>query len=223
MSKSEKLLIIVFSAVMLLMLASLGRLAIVRHNIKTSESDEAVVRLYRPVPGGGMILCSGTVVSDTHIITAAHCLAPTEMDTVAPILEIRRYDDIPTGIPAQIEAFDPRTDLGVLTGDFSTLAKKTAVSGAAEINEAFKSSDSRVRICGYPHGGRLTCSDVTKAKNSFFKFSTLGFAYPGMSGGSVIDLNTGKLIAVISAVEDDRVILSPLIEVWRDLHIEEGK
>lgn len=186
--------------------------------VSKSREDTSIVRLYRPVPGGGVIYCSGMVVSDTHILTAAHCLAPTEYDMYPPTLEIRTSNDIPIGITAEIEAFDPRTDLGVLVGNFSTLAKRTVVSGAEEINKAFK--EHKIMICGFPMAGRFTCSNMTDTKNSFFKISALGFAYPGMSGGPVIDVDTGKVLGTTSAVEEDRVILSPFVEVWKDLHVE---
>lgn len=224
MKRADKILIAVFVVVMIMVMASMGKLYAIRSSIKDSGrgvptgTDTSIVRLRRPVPGGGTILCSGTVVSDTHILTAAHCLAATEFDIFPPIIEIRTADDLPIGVAAQIQAFDPSTDLGVLSGDFRAFAKRNILSGAAEINLAFKTH--RIMICGYPSGGRFTCSEMKNSRNFFFKFKSKGFAYPGMSGGPVIDLDTGSILGVTSAVEDDRVILSPFIEVLKDLHIE---
>ncbi len=105
------------------------------------------------------------------------------------------------------------------------LNKHEVVSGAVEVNQAYK--EHKLAICGYPLAGRFTCSPLTNAKNYLFGFSATGFGYPGMSGGPVLDLNTGKVIGVTSAVagedpqEESRTILAPTIEVWKALHISE--
>ncbi len=214
---SNKLLKITFAVVLVTALVAVEEVLEAKSRNAPRASDTAIVRLYRPVPGGGMIKCSGTVINATHIATAAHCLVPTEYDFMPPIIEIRTSNDLVIGVTAQIESYDQRTDLGMLFGDFSTLMARGMVSGAEALNKAYK--DHNITICGYPMGGDFTCSKALKCNNSFFKFSCKGFAYPGMSGGPVIDTNTGKLIGVITAVQDDQVILSPLVEVWKDLGI----
>lgn len=220
MSKSDKFLIFTFLLVLLTSVVSIKRLIDLKRNLVPTPGDSSTVRLYRPLPDGNMIYCSGTVVDDVHIITAAHCLTPTDKDILPPTIEIRRADNLPIGVIAQIQAFDPRTDVGILFGDFTTLMHRTALSGAEDINKAFR--EHTIVICGYPLAGRFTCSKLTDCKNSNFKFSCKGFAYPGMSGGPVVDSDTGNLVAVTSAVNDDEVILSPLVEVWKDLHVDEN-
>jgi hypothetical protein len=219
MNKSNLLLLTTFAVVLLAAIVSVSRVLELRNRLPDS-TDTAIVRLYRPVPGVGMIFCSGVVVSSTKIITAAHCLAPTPFDVEAPTLEVRTASNVPLGITAQILAFDPINDLGVLYGNFTMLNKHEAISGAVEINEAFKTH--KIAICGYPQAGRFTCSPLTDARNFLLGFSTLGFAYPGMSGGPVLDLTTGKVIGVASTVSNDRVLLAPLVEVWKALHVDES-
>lgn len=220
LNKTDKLLLVTFAVVLLAAVSSLRKVAKMSKSFTPGASDTSIVRLLRPVPGGGQIFCSGIVVSDTHIITAAHCLVPTEYDVVAPTILVRTAADKPLGITAQILAFDVRSDLGILFGNFTLLNKHSVVSGAEEINQAYKKHD--IAICGYPQAGRFTCSRLSEVQNYLFSFSGLGFGYPGMSGGPVFDLDTGKVIGVTSAVNGDRVILSPTIEVWKDLNVREN-
>lgn len=212
-----KLLLVTFGAVMLTLGVQVAKIVSKQDFRIPTEEDTSVVRLIRPVPGGGIIYCSGTVISDKLILTAAHCMTPTMLDFAPPTITIHTSADVDIGVTAQILSYDQNSDLALLGGDFKALDRRSTVSGAAAINKAFK--EQEILICGYPHNGRFSCSRLKRLTNANFKFSGTGWAYPGMSGGPVVDLSTGKIIAVISAVDGDQVIVSPLIELSKDLGV----
>lgn len=217
MNFNLKLLLVAFGVVMLTLGVQVAKIVSKQDLRIPTEEDMSIVRIIRPVPGGGVIYCSGTVISDKLILTAAHCMTPTMFDFAPPTITIHTSADVDIGITAQILSYSQNSDLALLGGDFHTLDHRNTVSGAAAINKAFK--EQEILICGYPHNGRFTCSKVKRPTNANFKFSATGWAYPGMSGGPVVDLSTGKVIAVISAVDGDQVILSPLVELSKDLGI----
>lgn len=220
MRLTDKLLIVAFILVSSCAVVSVSGLLYLRNEGVPTQYDTSIVRLHRPVPGGGMIFCSGTVINATHILTAAHCMVATEFDVEAPTIEIRTNNNEPLGLTAQILSLDTQSDLAVLYGDFHVLSEKKVVTGAEEINKAVR--EHEIVICGYPHDGRFTCSTVKQIKNYFFMLSGVGFAYPGMSGGPIIDTSTGKVLGVVTAVQENLVLLSPAIELNKDLHLSES-
>jgi hypothetical protein len=79
-----------------------------------------------------------------------------------------------------------------------------------------------VIACGYPYGAQLLCTPVTSRGMEWFLWSAQGKLYPGMSGGPVIDLQSGKVIGSNTAVSRDYIILAPLISIQELLQIRIG-
>lgn len=191
--------------------------ALISRNVDTS-----IVRLHDADTGA--FFCSGVVISNTRILTAAHCVFRQGLfgESVAvDKVEIRTQTNKPMGIIANFEAANARQDLAILSGDFRGMDQRGVVSDTAQLNSIFMNSNIDVVACGFPDGGRLACSHITDRDRILFFFSAKGYLYPGMSGGPVIDMTTGKVIAVNQAVTDSRVVVSPLIELYDNLGLNE--
>lgn len=188
---------------------------------RSNELDTSIVRLIMlpSVSGDGKshFVCSGVVISKTLIATAAHCLRGAPRDQ--PILEVRDMSDIPQKVEASLLALSEQADYALLTGDFGLFRTREVETDTETLENIFMNKDANLIACGYPHGGRLVCSKVSKIKRIIFSFSALGFLIPGMSGGPVINLANGKVVAVNTAMNDDRMILSPLFELFTSLEI----
>jgi S1-C subfamily serine protease len=122
---------------------------------------------------------------------------------------------------ATLAGANPRQDVAILEGDFRAFAKLAIETDPNAIEASFTQS-KRIVACGYPAGGKLNCNQVTSSY--FFQFFYRGKAhlYPGQSGGPVFDMETGKIIAVNTAVHEDSVILAPLAELFAQLDLSEA-
>jgi hypothetical protein len=109
-----------------------------------------------------------------------------------------------------------RQDTAILGGDFK-LFDKIEVETAPRIIERSFLHSSAIKACGYPAGGELVCTEVEHSSHMNFGFIADGFLYPGMSGGPVIDEETGHIIGVNTAVADSHIYLSPTVELFRQV------
>ena len=87
------------------------------------------------------------------------------------------------------------------------------------IIDAFYGKDPKIALCGYPYGGRLLCQEFTQPRQAYFQVQGISHVYPGMSGGPVIDMKTGHIIAVNTAATEAYVIVSPLTEIFASLGV----
>ena len=177
---------------------------------KTQPKLGAIVRLHDVI--SGRFFCSGTVISDSLVLTAAHCLA-------MPVgISVRTIDGVERGVLATVVNADSRGDLGLIKGDFKQFEKLPISIEPDDVINSFKYG--RVQACGYPRAGKLWCTKFTFKAAANFQFAGDGTLYPGMSGGPVIDMVTGNVIGVNTAVDEyGRIILSPIIELWADLDV----
>lgn len=178
--------------------------------------DTSIIRLHDA--GNGEFFCSGTVINDTQILTAAHCVVRSTVFGAYLVskVEIRTQDGAVLGVFAKVLAANPRQDVALLEGDFRLFDKRNIEINPAKLERSFLNS-RKIIACGYPAGGKLVCTRVTNVTHQLFGFSADGFLYPGMSGGPVIDIETNTVIGVNTAVLENRIYLSPLPELFKQL------
>lgn len=187
--------------------------------ITSGTKRGSIVRLHDPKEG--RFFCSGVIVGQATLLTANHCTSGMFAEA-APgdvIAEIRDADGQPTGILASFVAGNSRADFAILTGDFSSFAVRGHSADPHFILDNIESNGRSVMACGYPYGGKLMCSPVTDRHMMAFYIAGHGYLYPGMSGGPVVDVATGIVIGVNSAVTETNVLLAPLIEIYAALNV----
>lgn len=186
----------------------------------------AIIRLYTPATdeGPGRFFCSGTVINDQYIVTAAHCVVRLEPFT--PV-EIRDNSGIAIGSFALVGPVNQRGDVALLVGDFRTFQRIKLSHGAANTMNHFLDNARKMQACGYPWGAELTCVVVTDRVYSFnsdvgtMGVKAKGWLFPGMSGGPVIDLATGEIVGVNTAAGTESIVLSPVVGLGAMFDINE--
>ena len=154
--------------------------------------------------------CTAFVVDVRYAITAAHCI--NDNGHIARDMfktsDARGND---TGISVQAIGYDIRTDLGLITGDFSSVRPIRAAfnKDSFDVGQPAKHLVS----CGYPRGqAHLVCTTFLATRMSGFSVAGVGHIIPGMSGGPVIDTDTMEVVAVNYAVTEDGLSLVSPIE-----------
>jgi hypothetical protein len=161
----------------------------------------AMVRIFT---SGGT--CSATVISDTQILTAAHCL-PQQVEVT--VLSLPNAKGKITTLKAMAYKANFRADYAIIKGSFKRFSKmKIMINPRGDI---FYSNYNMV-ACGFAYGITDACFPLMGKPMKFIdQIKVVGQLYAGMSGGPVIDLNTGTVVAVNTAATDGFVIISPLI------------
>lgn len=167
----------------------------------------SIVRLHNLA---GEFFCSGVVVGKRTVITAAHCVANDP-----GMIEIRDAHGKRSGTFVTVAGVSPRADYAILRGNVRRFAALQTEVTPIGILKDITSNSRQIISCGFPWSGELFCAAVTNRVMFNFSIAGTGYLYPGMSGGPVIDLTTGKVIAVNTAVNGTVVILSPIIEIYR--------
>jgi V8-like Glu-specific endopeptidase len=186
------------------------------------ESDKlgSIVRLVHE----GRTFCSGTIVNETTIITAAHCvLMQTPLGSFIndePI-EIRVNDNLPLGVFAKPYAARVQLDQALIYGDFHAFAPRKILTDIGKLNK-YADKGTYMKACGYPLGGDLYCSTLYFDELYDFMWSVNGLLLPGMSGGPVM-LRDGTVVAVNVAVEKDKTIISPIYNIDTAFRSPAGK
>lgn len=184
------------------------------------KSMQSIVRLH--LLGPGSFFCTGTVISENTILTAAHCVAGARLGI--PLIEVRGNDGARTGIAASVINYSERPDYALLKGNFIDFPAKDIVTDPDEIESIIKDPNSDLVMCGFPYAGPLVCTPFKFKYKLGFQFAGSGYLYPGMSGGPVIDRKSGKVVAENLGVEGvqgqvSNAIISPLINIYYGLGI----
>jgi hypothetical protein len=170
----------------------------------------STVRLTRD----GKTFCSGIIINDTTMITAAHCvvaMTPMGAFLLEEYVDIRASDNVERGTMAKIQSVSTQLDRATLKGDFKAF-KHNRVLSDPEDNAKIRIPGTRMISCGYPMGTELYCATMTYVTEDGFQMRTknvgTGLLIPGMSGGPTM-LPDGTVVGVNSAVEGENSLISP--------------
>lgn len=186
---------------------------------ETPNKYPSIVRLVNP---NGHFFCSGTVISDEYVLTAAHCLMEQNMYGFTMMrtdtFNVGSMSDKDGGnakvLAGKAAAVNVAADYGLVKGDFTEFDKAKYLQSAREI----LNSKMINAVCGFPWGiYELTCFKVNQVKLPLvFMIGTDAPLYPGMSGGPVLNEN-GEVIAVNSAVSEGFSVVAPIIGLFETL------
>jgi len=151
------------------------------------------------------------------VLTAAHCIQDIDSKTTITIKR-SRLDFRPAY--GKVFRFNTRADVGLVEGDFSAFPTAYTETDAIKTHDIFTNSGSNLVACGFPYGGKFTCSRFVPSTQQSFHYLGYGFLYPGMSGGPVFDLDTDSVVAVNCAVDGNQIVVSPLVELLDMLSVE---
>lgn len=159
----------------------------------------------------GSFFCSAFVVSDNYAVTAAHCVVDSQGSMRNDLIDVYDSLNVDTKIAASTVALQHSMDRAIIMGDFRKFEK---VKMADTTENFYPSVSQNLVVCGYPGGQRLLCVPFRPQAMSFFSILGWGPAYPGMSGGIVMDMDTQTAVGVISArTRDGLTVINPVTAI----------
>lgn len=192
--------------------------------LRAPRRPNSIVRLHDRKTG--RFFCSGTVVSDDTIITAAHCVAQVEdMGPLGQMLkldesvDIRAGNGVELGIYGVTVAADPRSDQAIIHGDFKQFDARRSITDPKKVFEIYIDPKADLQSCGYPYSGKLYCTPIHYVEPYNFQMAVKGQMYPGMSGGPIIDMNTGEIVGINTAMMGDVAIVSLTTNIYDNLRV----
>lgn len=164
---------------------------------------DSFIRLSDPTRGSS---CSGWVIDANYAITAGHCLNQ-EGHLNKSNFYIFDKNGTNTNTIAQAVGYDNKTDLGLISSDFNHF--KPLKSNLDQ--EGFTLNKHSFVSCGFPLGQKtLVCTPFTSSGFRSFRVKGFGHFVPGMSGGPVIDLDSGVAVGVVVSVDDNYSFVAPI-------------
>lgn len=190
--------------------------AVTKSGIDLMTNPGNVPGLVKLTTPEGRPFCSGFVVSNTQVVTAAHCVAQGTIFGVQVQQEVtiesiaKNFEK--TIITAESKSVNLRQDSAIIIGDFSKFSK---VKISTDPNADILANNYRLASCGFPYGGRPVCYTLEQPVKMVDMIGfRVGQMYAGMSGGPVIDLNTGTVYALNHAVAEGIVIVAPIVNLF---------
>lgn len=172
--------------------------------------------LIRLVDENSRAYCSGSVISDKLVLTAAHCVArmgewgEVEVNPKVFIRSLSNKSNHQVVVVSVVLGVQPRADYALIKGDFrgfNTLKFNDKPSADILVNKY------NLTACGFPYGQSPVCYPFTNPEKYVDVIKGKGQMYAGMSGGPVIDIATSTVYAVNSAVTDSYVMVAPIVNI----------
>lgn len=179
--------------------------------------EDARVSIVRLHDLDGNFFCSGVIVSDRRLLTAAHCVDSFEPKAVSIVV---KSQDGEQRAFAWVLGSKDRADYAILGGHFQKFKKQPHTTDPKQIVPIMHDQKRVLITCGYAWGGNLFCMPVKERGTYYFMFAGDANLYPGMSGGPVIDVKTGQVVAVNSAMLGPKAILAPIVNIYESLKVK---
>lgn len=166
--------------------------------------------------------CSGTVISDDYILTAAHCLMkgvyfPSMTTEDINVVSMTLPNSAPVTVVAKANSLNQRADYALVRGDFRAFQKAKIL----HTPDMFGKLVGPGVVCGFPWGSTDICYSINSGLATWHEhLAASGRMYPGMSGGPVLDVGSRAIFAINTGIAEGAIILSPLIGLFETLEIE---
>jgi hypothetical protein len=181
------------------------------HEIQKEIKRDAIVRL---VAEDGSTFCTGTVLTDTAVLTAGHCLLEQTFigtQVKSEKIGIRERDNKELHVYGLVAGIFPQMDTGIIVGDFKKFDHQAFTTKFKEILELRNKKDDLL-ACGYPLNGDLVCTILKYQEQDDFDWSVSGTLIPGMSGGPVMTVD-GVVIAINQGVKGPNAVIAPIYNI----------